>query len=165
MTIADPLVGFHQPFSARVEVPNGDHPVTVTWADFVESDGETTRGAAYATVALSDAPETRRALYRHPSANDDPFHHHAVGVDSGVIMFIDSEATPGRLRRLRWLEKIDRERGCSLGWFTRSVGCSTAGFDRFYPVVLGYDRERLVRIHVDFMIAPPASAFAGRPGM
>lgn len=169
LAVCDPFAGMLRGGNPFVSVPPGRHRVQVTLADV---GGRGQHGsplcAAYASLLLSSAPETRRELLVP-----------GFPVGSGTACFVDDEALvhgmppaedwylevfengrpgswfagqedPGQIREgiANLLLPLGRD-GANLVLFPSGWG------DGVYPVIGGYDSQGgLVAVHIDFFVIP-----------
>lgn len=167
LAICDPFTGMRRGGNPRVALPPGRCRVRVTLADVSGRHGSPLC-AAYASLALSSAPETRRELLIP-----------GFPVDSGTACFVDDEAlVHGMPPEEDWYAGIF-ENGNPSSWFARKEdpghiregianvplplgrnGWNLVLFpsgwgDGVYPVIGGYDAQgHLVAVHVDFAVIP-----------
>jgi Protein of unknown function (DUF4241) len=186
LVVCDPFTGLSPTGNRVIPIPAGRFPVKVTLADVSGlGDGSHLR-EAYATLILSDAPETRRRVWQLRSENGhDPSlvggEFQGFPVDSGTACFVDEGAlASGMPDRATWYEDVF-ESDESTAWYSQlrdpdhlrkglanvplplaTDGSNAVLFrsgwgDGIFPVIAGYDAaDNLVRIHVDFLVIDPA---------
>jgi hypothetical protein len=155
--IMDPILGSDPPWSAHLSVPAGTHRAILTTAVF-HAGGERRVLCTHASILFSEIPEALRTLWSAEDTEHALGDYSSIAVDSGTLLLVDASEAPasdelGRQYGRAISEGIDPPTGLGL---IPGVG------DGFYPIVLGYDVERrLVRLHLDFLITPPTSPWAG----
>ena len=187
LVACDPFAYMQPTGNPYITIPPGQYPIKVTLADVSgREDGSHIR-EAYATLLLSNEPEITRHVLTPlvdnapmPEIAEDEF----IGfpVDAGTACFVDEGAlASGMPSREHWHDDLfDNQEPTS--WFHRMddphhirpglanipLPFATNGAniiiihsgwgDGVYPIVGGYDRdERLVRVHIDFMVVFPAT--------
>lgn len=170
LAVCDPFTGMRRGGNPQVALPPGRYQVRVTFADGGWSkagDGDTLC-AAYASLLLSNAPETRRELLIP-----------GFPVGSGTACFVDDETlVHGMPPEEDWYAGVFAN-GESGSWFARKedpghiregianvplpLGTNRwnlilfpSGWgDGVYPVIGGYDAQgHLAAVHVDFAVLP-----------
>ena len=157
----------------RVPVAPGAYPVLVTRFDRTRRDGDPWTVSAALSVVLSELPEQRRGPLPTDTPRLDPEAMDTVGVDGGVVGFLDWAAYDLLCTEEEELMEsffFDEMAARPMPWDQPLPGRSEnlvadqSGYgDGRYPVYAGFAADgRVVAVHVDFNNAALTSdRFAG----
>jgi hypothetical protein len=168
-----------------VKLPIGDYPVKITIADVSEDEEEDHFREAYATIIIDDAAtEVRREIFpfndeKIGQETEEDSNEQCIYVDTATAAFYDAAAfgetiDPEMLDSMTdddnpdsWFCKLDDANhirdgianvhiaGANAG--QNVILCHTGWGDGIFPIVGGYDAsDRLIRVHVDFMVVAPS---------